>query len=251
MTEDRRFGGIERLYGLQGAGRIKQAHVAVVGVGGVGSWAAESLARSGVGKLTLMDLDHVAESNINRQIHATQASLGQAKVLAMRDRIHAFFPQCDIHCVEEFASPSNWAELLPVGVDAVIDACDQSQVKTFLADWALKTKTIFITSGAAGGKRQPQLVSVDDLSRVTHDPLLSKVRYRLRKEFAAPRGEKVMGVSCVFSREAVAAPDASCNITSDGSLNCHGFGSLVAVTATFGHCAAGYVLNCLATRKLK
>ena len=251
MTEDRRFGGIERLYGLQGAQQIRQAHVVVVGVGGVGSWAAESLARSGVGKLTLIDLDHVAESNINRQIHATEASLGQAKVLAMRERIHTFFPQCDIHGVEEFASSSNWAELLPVGVDAVIDACDQSQVKTFLSHWALRTGTIFIASGAAGGKRHAQLVSVDDLSRVTHDPLLSKMRYRLRKEFGVPRGERAMGVTCVFSREEVAPPDASCNITSDGSLNCHGFGSVVAVTATFGHCAAGYVLNCLATRNLK
>jgi tRNA A37 threonylcarbamoyladenosine dehydratase len=222
-----------------------------VGIGGVGSWAAESLARSGVGKLTLFDLDHVAESNINRQIHATQTSLGQAKVQAMCDRIHSYFPECLVTCIDEFASSDNWLQLLPTGVDAVIDACDQGQVKTFLAQWAIQTKTIFVASGAAGGKRHAHLAKVDDLARVTHDPLLSKVRYRLRKEFGAPRGDKSMGVACVYSAEAVAPPDASCSVSNDGSLNCHGFGSLVTVTATFGQCAAGFVLNQLATGKQK
>ena len=248
MATDRRFGGIERLFGIQGAQRISQAHVVVIGVGGVGSWAAESLARSGVGKLTLIDLDHIAESNVNRQIHAIGMSIGQAKVLAMRDRIHTFFPQCDITGIEEFVSPENWESLVPGGADAVIDACDQVQVKTSLAAWSLRTRTIFVTSGAAGGKRQAHLASIDDIARVTHDPLLSKVRYRLRKEFDAPRNGKKIGIACVFSSEDVAPPDQSCHVVGDGSLNCHGFGSLVTVTATFGQCAAGFVLNKLASK---
>jgi len=246
MTLDRRFAAIDRLFGVSAANRIKGAHVAVVGIGGVGSWAAEALARSGVGRLTLIDLDHVAQSNINRQIHAVEASLGQAKVIAMRERIHAFFPQCRVDCVEEFVDADSSAALLPVGVDALIDACDQVRVKTALAAWALQSKTMFVTSGAAGGKRQAQWVRVDDLSKATHDPLLAKVRYHLRKDFAAPREGKNMGVHCVFSAEAVAPPDVSCGVVGDGSLSCHGFGSLVTVTATFGLCAAGFVLNQLA-----
>ncbi|MBK1681965.1 tRNA threonylcarbamoyladenosine dehydratase [Rhodoferax fermentans] len=246
MVEDRRFAGLDRLFGVSGAQKVRQSHVAVVGVGGVGSWAAESLARSGVGRLTLIDLDHVAESNINRQIHATEASLGQAKVMAMRDRIHTFFPDCQVNCIDEFATPANWPQLLPAGVDAVIDACDQWHVKTVMANWAIKQRAIFVASGAAGGKRHAHLTSMDDLSQVTHDPLLSKVRYQLRKNHGAARDAKKIGLACVFSREPVAPPDASCGIVGDGSLNCHGFGSLVTVTATFGQCAAGYVLNKLA-----
>lgn len=248
MGMDRRFGGIDRLYGVDGARGIREAHVAIVGIGGVGSWAAESLARSGVGRLTLIDLDHVSESNINRQIHATEASLGQAKVLAMRERIHAFFPQCRVDCIEEFVEALSCAAFLPPNVDAVIDACDQVSVKTALAAWSLQNRTIFVTSGAAGGKRHAQLVTLDDLSRATHDPLLSKVRHQLRKNFGAPREGRKMGISCIFSAEAVAPPDVTCGVIGDGSLNCSGFGSLVTVTATFGFCAAGFVLNQLATR---
>jgi tRNA A37 threonylcarbamoyladenosine dehydratase len=247
MTADRRFGGIERLFGLEGARRIKQAHVAVVGLGGVGSWAAESLARSGVGTLTLIDFDQVAESNINRQIHAVAASVGQAKVDAMRDRIHAFYPECQVNCVEAFVEPENWPGLLPANVDAVLDACDQVSAKLSMAAWALAHQQIFVLVGAAGGKRHAPLASVADLAEVTHDPLLAKLRYRLRKEYGAARDGKRMGVACVFSREAVAPPDVSCVVSGDGSLNCHGYGSLVTVTASFGLCAAGNILNRLAT----
>ena len=243
MTGDRRFGGIERLFGLDGARRIHEAHVAVVGVGGVGSWVAESLARSGVGALTLIDFDQVAESNINRQIHATEASLGMAKVFAMRERIHSFYPQCQVNCVEEFAEPGNWPDLLPAGVNAVVDACDQTSAKTVIAAWAVRSGSIHVAVGAAGGKRHAQLVTVADLVEVTHDPLLAKVRYRLRKEYAMPKEGKKMGVTCVYSPETVAAPDASCGVAGDGTLNCHGFGSLVTVTATFAQCAAGIILN--------
>lgn len=243
MTTDRRFGGLARLYGVLGAQRIRHAHVAVIGIGGVGSWAAEALARSGVGRLTLVDLDHVAESNINRQIHAVEATLGQAKVLAMRDRILSFNPSCDVTCVEEFVESSNWPALLPEGVTAVIDACDQVKAKTAMAAWARDSGTLFISVGAAGGKRHAHLVDIDDLAHATHDPLLAQVRYRLRKEHDGAREGKKIGVACVFSREAVKAPDASCAIEGDGTLNCHGYGSVVSVTATFGQCAAGWILD--------
>ena len=246
--QQRRFGGLERLYGMRGAGQIRSSHVVVIGIGGVGSWAAEALARSGVGQLTLIDLDHVAESNINRQIHALEGTVGQAKVLAMRNRISQINPDCVVHCIEDFVEPANWSILLPHGIDAVIDACDQVQAKTVMAAWARNTRTLFISVGAAGGKRQAHQVDIADLANVTHDPLLAQLRYRLRKHHGAPKDGKKMSVLCVFSREAVAPPDASCGLEGDGSLNCHGYGSVVAVTATFGQCAAGWILDALATK---
>jgi tRNA threonylcarbamoyladenosine dehydratase len=245
----RRFGGLERLYGVDGAAAIRGAHVAVIGIGGVGSWAAEALARSAVGEITLVDLDHIAESNINRQIHALDATLGQAKVTAMRDRIAQINPGCVVHEVDEFVDADNWPGLLPAGVTAVIDACDQVKAKVAMAAWALDTKTVFVACGAAGGKRLAHQVDVDDLANTTHDPLLAQVRYRLRKFHGALKEGKKIGVPCVFSREAVAPPDASCAIEGDGSLNCHGYGSVVSVTATFGQCAAGWLLDQLATKK--
>jgi tRNA A37 threonylcarbamoyladenosine dehydratase len=246
----RRFGGLERLYGVDGAAAIRAAHVAVVGVGGVGSWAAEALARSAVGEITLVDLDHVAESNINRQIHALDVTLGQAKVEAMRERIARINPGCVVHAVDEFVDPDNWPKLLPMGVNAVIDACDEVKAKVAMAAWALETKMLFVACGAAGGKRLAHKVDVDDLAATTHDPLLAQVRYRLRKFHGAPREGKKIGIDCVFSREAVAPPDASCNLDgADGSLNCHGYGSVVSVTATFGQCAAGWLLDRIADRK--
>ena len=244
----RRFSGLERLYGAAGAARIRAAHVAVIGIGGVGSWAAEALARSGVGRLTLIDLDHVAESNINRQIQALDATLGQAKVLAMRDRIAQIHPACELTCIEDFVEPANWLQLLPTGVDAVIDACDQIKAKTAMAAWARASASTFISVGAAGGKRHAHRVDIEDLARTTHDPLLAQLRYRLRRQHGAPRDGKKIGIACVFSREAVVPPDASCAVEGDGSLNCHGYGSVVSVTATFGQCAAGWVLDKIASQ---
>ena len=242
----RRFGGLERLYGVEGAKAIRGAHVAVAGIGGVGSWAAEALARSGVGELTLIDLDHVAESNINRQVHALASTIGQAKVLAMADRIAQINPACRVHGIEEFVEPDNWPQLLPPGVTAVIDACDQVKAKVAMAAWARQHKLLFISAGAAGGKRLAHKVDIDDLANTTHDPLLAQLRYQLRKHHAAPREGKKIGVTCVFSREAVAPPDPSCALEGDGSLNCHGYGSAASVTATFGLCAAGWVMDQIA-----
>ena len=239
---------MERLFGIHGALQIRHAHIVVVGIGGVGSWSAEALARSGVSKLTLIDMDHVSYSNINRQIHAVDATIGQSKVLAMRDRIHSFYSECQIVCVDDFVTPENWLTLLPDDASAVIDACDQVKAKTVMASWARESRRTLISVGAAGGKRQPHLVDIDDLSKTTHDPLLAQVRNRLRRVHAAPKEGKKIGVTCVFSREAVARPDASCAIDGDGSLNCHGYGSVVSVTATFGQCAAGWVMNQIAQK---
>lgn len=257
---NRRFSGLSRLYGPLGAQRIRGAHVAVVGVGGVGSWAAEALARSGVGRLTLIDLDHVATSNINRQIHALTPTVGQAKVQAMRERIAHIHPGCTVRCVDDFVTPDNWPALLHddgsaphalAAVDAVIDACDDARAKLTLCHWARRHQAaaLFVTVGAAGGKRLAHLVEVDDLAHASHDPLLARLRTRLRKEHAAPGAPRRMGVMAVFSREAVMQPAGdACATAGDGSLNCHGYGSVVSVTATFGLCAAGWVLDALAKK---
>ena len=249
---ERRFGGMARLYGTDAAERIRRAHVGVVGIGGVGSWVAEALARSGIGQLTLVDLDHIAESNINRQVHATTASVGQAKVQAMRERIALINPMCEVRMVDEFVERETWPTLKPLldEVDLLIDACDSQVAKRMLVDWAGRPKSQrhikLLVCGAAGGKRLAHRVELADIAEATHDPLLARLRYQLRKE-GWPREGK-MGVSCVFSREAVAPPHASCSIDggSDGSLNCHGFGSSVAVTGTFGLVAAGWALEKIA-----
>jgi tRNA threonylcarbamoyladenosine dehydratase len=244
---ERRLSGLQRLYGLEAATRIVSAHVVVVGLGGVGSWAAEALARSGIGRLTLIDMDHVSESNLNRQIHATESTLGQSKVLAMKERIASYQPACDVKAIDEFVEPGNWPHILGEPVDAVIDACDQSSAKLAMAAWAMGQPTLFITVGAAGGKRLAHMVEIADLGLVSHDPLLARLRQKLRREHAAPKGPK-MGVNCVFSREAISPPPASCEPMQDGHLNCHGLGSVVSVTATFGQCAAGWVIHQLAAQ---
>lgn len=267
---ERRFGGLVRLYGSAGAARIRSAHVVVVGLGGVGSWAAEALARSGVARLTLIDLDHISESNVNRQVHALDNTIGQAKVQAMRERIAHINPECRVDCVEDFVDAENWPELMAFDNAAnesnmaFIDACDQVKAKTAMAAWAAKCQAALISVGAAGGKRLAHQVDIEDLSAVTHDPLLAQVRSRLRKDHSLARTGK-MNVMCVFSREAVVKPSFSGNsavvsdaalqgeellealpVTVDSSLNCHGYGSVVTVTSTFGMCAASWVLNKIA-----
>lgn len=271
---ERRFGGLSRLYGAAGAQRIRQAHIVVVGLGGVGSWAAEAAARSGVARLTLVDLDHIAESNINRQVHALDNTVGMAKVQAMRERIAHINPDCIVDCIEKFVDASNWPRVLEFAANfdwktvAVIDACDQVKAKTAMAAWAIKCKALFISVGAAGGKRLAHKVDIEDLSLVTHDPLLAQMRNRLRKEHGAARDKRKIGLACVFSRETVMQPGAlaavassetghalpaddlqfglSVEAQSDATLNCHGYGSVVTVTSTFGLCAAGWVLGQIA-----
>ncbi|MFT3956549.1 MAG: tRNA threonylcarbamoyladenosine dehydratase [Piscinibacter sp.] len=245
---ERRFGGLRRLYGDAAYARIRAARIAVVGVGGVGSWAAEVLARSGVAELTLVDLDHVAESNINRQVQALGATVGMAKVQALAQRIADIHPGCRVHAVEEFAEPDNWPALLPQPVDVVIDACDQLRAKLAMAAWSLATRSRLVVVGAAGGKRRPQAVEVDDLAAATHDPLLASLRQRLRQRHGAARKGPI-GVRCVFSREPVLMPPGeACDV--EANLNCHGYGSTVSVTATFGMVAAQNALECAAVEEL-
>lgn len=251
---ERRFGGLRRLYGHEGAQRIFESHVVIVGLGGVGSWAAEALVRSGVGRVSLVDMDHVSESNINRQIHATSETVGASKVHAMQQRIGLINPQAHVQLLDDFVTPDNWGSVVQQlhttgGSLAVIDACDQTTAKTAMAAWAVLHKACFVTVGAAGGKRLAHAVDCADLAETTHDPLLAQVRYRLRKHHGAARKGR-MGVTCIFSRESVIQPAQVCDVadssSNDGSLNCHGYGSSVAVTATFGQCAAGWVLDALA-----
>lgn len=242
---ERRFGGLRRLHGEAAYRRLRAAAVAVVGVGGVGSWAAEALARCGIARLVLIDLDHVAESNVNRQVQALGATLGMAKVDALAARIADIHPACGIDRVEAFVAADNWPALLPAPVDVLIDACDQVRAKATLAAWALATGVPTVACGAAGGKRQPQRVEVSDLGEVTHDPLLAALRQRLRRDHGAPRQGRI-GLRCVHSREPVAAP-AGDSCATDGSLNCHGYGSSVTVTAVFGMVAAAEAIaGCIA-----
>ena len=242
---ERRFGGLRRLYGDAGYERIRAGHAVVIGVGGVGSWAAEALARSGVAGLTLIDLDHVSESNINRQVQAVGQSLGQAKVQALADRIADIHPGCEVRCIEEFVDEGNWPAMLGEPAGITIDACDNVRAKAVVAAWARAERRALVVVGAAGGKRAAERVAVADLGAVSHDPMLAALRQRLRKCHAAPR-EGRFGIECVYSTEPVAAPDAAVCGPTDGSLNCHGYGSSVAVTAAFGMVAAGRALEFLA-----
>ena len=244
---ERRFGGLRRLYGDAGYARLRRARVAIVGLGGVGSWAAEALARSGVAALTLIDLDQIAESNINRQVQALGSTVGAAKVDALAARIADIHPGCAITKVEEFVGADNWPGLLASPVDAVIDACDDLRAKLVLASWALADpKQRLVVCGAAGGKRKPQAIEVADLAQVTHDPLLAALRQRLRKAAAGDRsdgtGGRRFGIDCVFSRKPVLRPEGD-GAAPDGSLNCHGYGSSVGVTASFGMTAAAHVIE--------
>jgi len=243
--DDQRFGGIARLYGRVGLERLTAAHVAVVGIGGVGSWAAEALARSGVGRLTLIDLDHVAESNVNRQIQALESTLGQAKVLAMRDRILQINPACDVVCIEEFVTPENVAELIPA-CDGVVDAIDQVRAKAALVAHCRRNKIPLVTTGGAGGRSDPAQLRIDDLSRTVQDALASKLRARLRKDYGFPRDpKKKFGVECVYSIEPIRRPEsAACDLDEAGihGLNCAGYGSSVCITAGFGFAATARVL---------
>jgi tRNA A37 threonylcarbamoyladenosine dehydratase len=248
---ERRFGGIARLYGAQALERFRQAHVCVIGIGGVGSWAAEALARSAVGRITLIDLDHIAESNVNRQIHALGDEFGKAKVVAMAERIRAINPACEVVCIEEFVAEDNLDDLLAQGYDYVLDAIDQTRVKAALIAWCKAHEVDLVTTGSAGGQTDPSRIRVADLSRTIQDPLAARLRSLLRKQYGFPRDpKKKFGVECVFSEEPLTYPsgDLACDVDEGGitGLNCAGFGSSVCVTATFGFVAAARVLTGLA-----
>jgi tRNA A37 threonylcarbamoyladenosine dehydratase len=247
-TQERRFGGIDRLYGPGTLARLATAHVCVIGIGGVGSWAAEALARSGVGWMTLIDLDHVAESNVNRQVLAIETTLGQAKVEAMKARIGQINPVCSVSCIEEFITPENVATLLPA-CHVVLDCIDEVKAKAALIAHCQRHKIALVTTGGAGGRSDPTRIRIDDLSRTTQDALASRLRAKLRKDYGFTRdAKKKFGVPCVFSDEPIRRPQkGACDVDEARlhGLNCAGYGSSVAVTASYGLVAAAWALGIL------
>lgn len=249
---DRRFGGIGRLYGSAALEIFQGARICVVGIGGVGSWAAEALARSAIGQITLIDLDMIAESNVNRQIHALDDEFGKAKVAAMAERIRAINPACAVTEIEDFVSAENLDATLGQGFDYVIDAIDHVRTKAAMIAWCKRHGTPIVTSGGAGGQIDPTRIEIADLARTVQDPLLSKVRSILRKEYGFTRDpKKKFGVPAVFSSEPLRYPEscAACDEPPTlAGLNCAGFGSSVCVTAPFGLFAAAEVFKHLATR---
>lgn len=252
---DRRFGGIARLYGAAALPRFQAARVCVVGVGGVGSWVVEALARSAIGHLTLIDLDNVAESNVNRQIQALSTTLGQAKVTALAQRIGQINPYCRVTEIEDFVTPDNLDAMIGAhDFDYVIDAIDSVRAKSALIAYCSARRVPLITIGSAGGQTDPTKIEVRDLARTEQEPLLAKVRKLLRAQHGFPRGAKnKFGIDAVFSTEPLRFPESPevCALEADGSagitgLNCAGFGSAMVVTASFGLVAAAHVLRRLA-----
>jgi tRNA A37 threonylcarbamoyladenosine dehydratase len=253
MEHQRRFGGIARLYGQQGLARFGAAHVAVIGIGGVGSWAVEALARSGIGALTLFDLDHIAESNVNRQLHALEGAFGMAKVKAMEQRVLAINPACRVTPVEEFIESENLGLLIDGEFDYLVDCIDSFRIKAALIAACRRHKVPLITVGGAGGRIDPTRIRLADLSRSEQDPLLSKTRKLLRREYGFPLNPKRrFDVPCVYSVEQQVYPDSDGAICLDrptaieSSLNCGGYGSAMTVTASFGLVAVSHVLKRLA-----
>lgn len=243
----RRFGGIGRLYGEAALQRFAAAHVCVVGIGGVGTWAAEALARSAVGALTLVDLDMIAESNVNRQIHALGDAFGRAKVSEMATRIVAINPTCRVTEIEDFVGEDNVDAILDRDFDAVIDAIDDSRAKVALIAACAARKLPIVTAGAAGGRLDPTQVRADDLARTVQDSLLSRVRQRLRQDHHFPREPKrKFGVTAIYSTETMRRPDPASCLPTSGGLSCTGYGSTVSVTGAFGFAAAAVVLRHLA-----
>ena len=240
--ESRRFGGVSRLYGAELRERFHLATVVVAGLGGVGSWAAEALARTGIGHLVLVDFDHIAESNTNRQLHALEGQYGKAKVQAMSERIKHINPDISLTVCDEFLEPENLDLIVPKGA-LVLDATDSVQTKIALVIWATTTNRSLVMCGAAGGKTDPTSVRCDDLSRTEQDALLAKVRQGLRQDHGFSRNlKKKMGVRAIYSHE----PRAG---ASSGGLACSGYGSTIMVTAACGLAAAAEILNLIAVQK--
>ncbi len=251
-VEQERFQGIDRLYGVGSVARLAGRHVCVVGIGGVGSWAVEALARSGVGRLTLIDADEVCLSNVNRQLHALDGSFGRAKVQVMADRARAIHPHVRVDAVERFLTPSALDELLDRGYDLVLDACDAFRVKVEMAAWCRRRKLPLVVVGSAGGRSDPTLIRVRDLSRTEHDAMLSLMRKKLRQDFHFPRNAKrYFGIPAVYSLQNVRYPQADgsvCGARPEGEgpmgLDCGGgLGAATHVTAAFAFAAVGRVLE--------
>ncbi|MEI8289487.1 MAG: tRNA cyclic N6-threonylcarbamoyladenosine(37) synthase TcdA [Verrucomicrobiota bacterium] len=249
-----RFGGIARLYGKEGLQKLRAAHICVVGIGGVGAWAAEALARSGIGALTLVDLDEVCVTNINRQLHALTETVGRAKVEVMAERIGAINPDCRVTAEQKFFNAQTADELLAPKYNFVLDAIDDMTNKVLLLVRCRENHIPVVACGGAGGRRELTAVRVGDLSQASHDKLLAEVRRRLRTEHSFPAGQAAMKVPCVYSVERTVYPQADGTVcemrpaAEDGArLNCNGgLGSATFVTGAFGFAAAGLVVQQIA-----
>ena len=251
-----RFGGVDRLYGRGALARFAAAHVCVVGIGGVGSWAVEALARSGVGRLTLIDADDLCVSNSNRQLPALEGQFGRSKVAAMAERCRAINPTVEVIEIASFLTPSNMAALLEGGFDLVLDACDSFRTKVELIAWCRRRKQAIVTVGSAGGRTDPTQVRVRDLSRTEHDAMLSLIRKKLRGEFNFPKNrDRYFGVPAVYSLENVRYPQADGSVSGapprldpDAALRraCGaGLGAATHITGTFAFAAVGKMLEML------
>lgn len=250
---DQRFGAIQRLYGDRAYALLPQLHFCVVGIGGVGSWAVEALARSGVGRLTLIDFDEVALSNINRQLQARSDTVKQKKIQVMAERIAQINPQCDTRLIDDFITADNLAEHLGTshGYDYVIDAIDSIKFKAAMIYYCKRNKIPIITTGGAGGLTDPTQIQIKDLSRTYNDALAAKVRSALRDQHNFSRNtQRYFGVECVFSTQqpVYPKPDGTVSHEKPGihgvHLDCRfGYGSVTFVTAAFGMAAAGRALD--------
>ena len=246
-----RFGGIARLYGARAVERLLAAHVCVIGVGGVGSWTVEALARSGLGALTLIDLDDVCITNVNRQLPALDGQIGRPKIDVLAERVRLINPACRVERVAEFFTAASAARLLETRYDFVIDATDKLTNKCLIITGCRERGLPMLTMGGAGGKRDCTKVRVADLSHTEHDELLRQVRRKLRREMNFPRGHgEPFGIPCVYSPEMPVYPwnDGTCRPEQEpGSslaLDCaSGFGAATFVTGTFGFAAAGEVVQ--------
>jgi tRNA threonylcarbamoyladenosine dehydratase len=240
-----RFGGIERLYSAAGLERLRQARVCVVGIGGVGSWAAEALARSAIGSITLVDLDDVCVSNVNRQLPALDAEIGRPKVEVMAARIQGINPECQVQALSEFFTEATAEKILQPRFDWVLDAIDQVSNKCLLIARCRQQNIPVVCAGGAGGRRNPAAVQLADLAQTAHDALLQRVRKKLRDDYAFPRGKKqLFHVPCVFSKEPAVEMDA-CVDPRGGCESAYGTASFV--TGAFGFLAASHIVTKIAT----
>ncbi|MFD0965648.1 tRNA cyclic N6-threonylcarbamoyladenosine(37) synthase TcdA [Seminibacterium arietis] len=247
---EQRFGGIGRLYGKVALQKLSQAHVCVIGIGGVGSWIVEALARTGVGQISMIDMDDICVTNINRQIHALSGSVGQLKTEVMKQRVMLINPQCKVNIIDDFISPDNLADCLQCNYDYVIDAIDNVRTKAALIAYCKRHKIRIITVGGAGGKTDPSQIQIADLTKTIQDPLAAKVRSVLRKEYGFNQnGKRKFGIDCVFSSQQLIFPkvDGDCEVSA--TMNCaNGFGAVTMVTATFGFFAASRVIDKLLSK---
>ena len=256
---DVRFGGIQRLYGQATYDAFTQAHVVIVGVGGVGSWTVEALARSGVGTLTLIDLDDACVSNVNRQLHALDGTIGRPKVRILAERARLINPRVQVHAIEGFVTPTNIEDRIPTDADHVIDAIDSVVAKTALIAWCKRRKIGLTVTGGSGGLIDPTRIEIRDLTRTVHDPLLAKVRSRLRRDYRYSRNpQRRFGIACVCSTEQRRYPSANGSVCHQKPgaghstrMDCAaGYGAAAFLTGTFGFVAAAHALESIARRAL-